>query len=638
MASPPAAPASEAPPADSAAALAADPTLGVYARLAAPSLHALLPAEAGITLAAVAAALAPPPKPELGDLAFPTFALAKPLRRPPPALANELAQQLRAHREADPACPIVDAIAAGPYVNLRVDPALAGAALLPPLAAAPTAPTPRPELDTVMVEYSQPNTHKAFHVGHMRNVSLGDALVRLLRAAGHRVIAANYLGDVGAHIAKCLWWYLDRLTDAEREPPAEHRGEWLGGLYVRATLHLEDLEQAAKAGDERAAAQLAAARARTTDILQRLEARDPELTRVWEETRAWSLADFDAIYGWSDVHFDRVFFESEVDEPGLALVQEYLDKGVFITSEGAVGVMNEEIKHMPFFMLRKRDGTSLYATKDLALARLKFSEFAVDRSIYVVDSRQSDHFRHVFATLRKMGFAQADKCVHVPYEMVELPSGAMSSRRGTVISFRTLRETMERTIVEQYLDKYRGEWSDAEIAAVAREIALGAIKYGMLNRDVNQKIVFDLDAWLKLEGNTGPYLQYTATRAASVVRKTGEDGKHLDPQLLEGADADADAARARACAALITPEERELMVTLDQLGRVVAQAAAQLRPHLLCAYLHDLAKAFNRFVLACNVKHQTGDLLQGRLLLVAATHGALVRGLALLGIPAPARL
>ncbi|MBC8072603.1 MAG: arginine--tRNA ligase, partial [Deltaproteobacteria bacterium] len=329
-----------------------------------------LPGEAGASLATVAEALTTPPDPKLGDFAFPCFKLAKALRKAPPQIAAELASRIAG------APAIEAAVASGAYVNLRLRPGHAASIVLPALVRGIAEPSVT-RRERVMVEYSQPNTHKAFHVGHMRNLCLGDALVRLLRADGYDVIAANYLGDVGAHIAKCLWWYLDVLDDAGRTPPAHGRGEWLGEIYSAASNQLSQWEDDAKRGEAEATTRLAAAKARTTEILQKLEARDPELTRVWSETRGWSLEDFDEIYRWCDVHFDRVFYESEVDEPGLRLVDEFLAKGVFAHSDGAVGIFNEEVKHMPFFMLRKRDGTSLYATKDLALARLKFEEHKI---------------------------------------------------------------------------------------------------------------------------------------------------------------------------------------------------------------------------------------------------------------------
>lgn len=592
-------------------------------RAVAPLIHQALPPEAGLDIESIAELLSPPPDRKLGDLAFPCFRLAKSLRMAPPKIAADLAGRL------DPQGIVSEVTVAGPYLNFRLASREMALAVLPPWVQGIPKSESSPNV-RVMVEYSQPNTHKAFHVGHMRNLSLGDALVRLLRADGYDVLAANYLGDVGAHIAKCLWWYLDHLED--RTPPATARGEWLGQVYADASNQLSDWEDRAKAGDQAAATALGQAKARITEILQKLESREPEITEVWRETREWSLDEFNEIYAWSKVTFDRVYYESEVDEPGLALVQEYLDKGVFVESDGAVGIYNEEVKHMPFFMLRKRDGTSLYATKDLALAKLKFEDCAIDRSIYVVDTRQSDHFRHVFLTLKRMGYAQAEQCEHVPYEMVELPSGAMATRRGNVILFRALREQMLAHIESEYLAKYRGEWSDEEIDDVAHALALGAIKYGMLNRDVNQKIVFDMEAWLNLEGNTGPYIQYSAARFGSILRKAKEQGFELHQATLDHPD--------QIVGYLEQPEERDLIATLDELHPTIHQAAQQLRPSIVCTYLHTLAKAVHRFGTSrnCRVLQSEGELQQARLYLVTSTYHALTWGLEQLGIPAPSRM
>ena len=589
-------------------------------------IHAALPSEAGLDLDAVAALLSPARKPELGDFAFPCFQLAKPLRQAPPQIAKALATAISSGEMA----PVTSAEATGPYVNVTTDLGAAAKAVLP-IWARGEAPS-FPSTDTkVMVEYSQPNTHKAFHVGHMRNLCLGDSLVRVLRATGHEVVAANYLGDVGAHIARCLWFFLDHLSDEERQPPATGRGEWLGQIYSRATEHLSALEADAKSEDATAVAALATARARTTEILQRLETREAAMTKIWSETRRWSLDEFAEIYAWSDVHFDRLFYESEVDEPGLRVVQEYLDKGIFVESEGSIGIFNEEIKHMPFFMLRKRDGTGLYSTKDLALAKLKFEEYGIDRSIYVVDMRQSDHFRHVFLTLKKMGFAQAELCEHVPYEMVELPNGPIATRTGNVVLFRQLREQLHDTLEREYFAKYRGEWTDEEIDTSIHQVALGAIKYGMLARDVNQKIVFDMPQWLRFEGNTGPYLQYVAARTASILRKAEERGLTLTG-LTD------DQALTRACSGLTEPAERALVLALDQLPDVVEHVSRTLRPSVLCTYLFSLAKTYNRFQIECNVVQSEGATLQGRLLLVTATRQALTFGLGVLGMAAPERM
>ncbi len=662
-------------------------------RAVAHELQPLLPAEAALGVDDIASLLAPPPDLSMGDLAFPCFRLSKVLKKGPPQIAAALAGRIAEHDAAQPridhkGAPLAmhllrGAVAAGPYVNIRIDLAIAAARVAGPWVRGEL-PSFAPRSERVMVEYSQPNTHKAFHVGHMRNLCLGDALVRLLRAVGHEVVAANYLGDVGAHIAKCLWWYLDHVDPAERAARAkvqaegaQPRGEWLGEIYAKASLKLEDLEAAAKHGDADASAELEQIRARMSSILHDLEHRlssgdgttqvvpagelapANDLRLTWEQTRAWSIADFDEIYAWSGVHFDRVFFESEVDGPGLAIVDEFLAKGVFVESEGAVGIFNEEVAHMPFFMLRKRDGTGLYATKDLALARLKFEQYGIDRSIYVVDSRQSDHFRHVFLTLGRMGFEQASKCEHVPYEMVELPDGAMSTRKGNIVLFSALRRTLDEALWGGYFKRYvdaglrsapgdqdadeshdeQEVWTPTprQLNEAIHQVSLGAIKYGMLARDVNQKIVFDMDAWVDFEGNTGPYLQYVCARTASIIRKGKARGLELDRKRM-GNKADEILTMLEVCRKLEQPSERALVLTLDALPDVVESCANKLRPAPLCTYLFELCKTYNRFQIECHVLRSEGELLQARLMLVHATRRALEWGLSLLGIPAPERM
>lgn len=611
------------------------------AQHAAATLHANFPeaAREALRLEELSTLLAPPPKADMGDLAFPCFRLAKAMKSAPQKIAAQLVEILTTAIAEGKGGILTSASTAGPYLNLSFDLGKAAALVLPAWARgeAPVAPS---KGETVMVEYSQPNTHKAFHVGHLRNVCLGDALVRLYRAAGYEVVAANYLGDVGTHIAKCLWAYTTILSESERTPPETGRGEWLGQVYSRASDTLSEWEQAAKDGDADAQTKVDTARAEMTRILKAVEERDEELTKLWMETRQWSLDEFDEIYQWCGVHFDRIFFESEVDQPSLTLVEEFLKKGTFIESDGAIGIENPEIKHMPFFMLRKRDGTGLYSTKDLALARMKFDEFKVDRSIYVVDVRQSDHFRHVFLTLKKMGFEQADRCVHVPYEMVELPDGAMSSRKGNVVLFRSLREELRETILKDFLLPKHGPasddpWSDEELELAAEQVSLGTIKFGMLDRDVNQKIVFDMKEWVQFNGKTGPYLQYAAARTASILRKAADEGNSLDETYTASA-----AAFEQIAGTLAHPFERQLVNLVAGLPAAVYQAAATNRPSALVTYVYGLAKAVSELCASreCNVRKAQGDLQQARLLLVKASREALAWGLDLLGIPAPERM
>ncbi|MEE2717916.1 MAG: arginine--tRNA ligase [SAR324 cluster bacterium] len=553
------------------------------------------------------ALLEQPPDPEMGDYAFPCFQLARQFRKAPPAIAAELAEQWAASGASTPGVEQVRAV--GPYLNFTIAPGALASEILPALAdgsAFSTAPAETRE--RVMIEFSQPNTHKGFHVGHLRNVALGDALCRIFRYNGYEVVGANYIGDVGTHIAKCLWYY-QRFN--EEAPPEQQRGEWLGELYTKATLLLEDAP-----ADQRETYQL-----EVREILQKLEGGDPELDTIWQETRQWSLDDFEEIYKWLGVHFDRIFFESEVDDEGKEIVLQGEQGNMFQVSDGAIGIDLEDEK-LGFFLLLKSDGTTLYSTKDLALAKRKFEQYGIDRSIYVVGAEQTLHFKQVFATLRKMGYEQAELCHHLPYALVMLPDGKMSSRAGNVILFSQLREKILNSLRTQHFQARQGEWPDAEIEETSRRVAIAALKYGMLAQDPAKNIIFSMEDWLKTEGDTGTYLVYAYVRICSIVRQLG-----IEPS----AEAD--------CSLLVHPNEKALSRRLLDFNRVVWSAGEQFKPSLLAHALYGLARDFSRAYTTCSVKHaETPDLQHARLLLFHGVAETLKQGLDLLGIAPPERL
>ena len=550
-----------------------------------------------------------PPNPEMGDYAFPCFVLAKALRKGPPVIAQELAAGLV---DAVAANPLLTEVApVGPYVNFRVNPAVMvqqviQGAMDGSYFAQAKAERPR----KVMVEYSQPNTHKAFHVGHMRNVALGDALVRIMEYNGHEVVAVNYIGDSGAHIAKCLWYYTNHRP-ADSQPPEENRGEWLGEMYTAATLMIANA-----APEERKQYET-----EISDVLRRLEGRDQELGPLWDETKQWSLDSFQEIYNWLGARFDHVFTESEMEAPGKAIVDQGLDQGVFIHSQGAVGADLDAHK-LPFFLVLKGDGNTLYSTKDLALAQIKFREYGIEESIYVVGAEQTLHFRQVFKTLELLGYEQAKDCHHLAYGLVVLPDGKMSSRAGNVILFSSLRESLNDYIETNYLHAHRGEWPDAEIDEAGRRIAVAAIRYGMIKQDPTKQIVFNLEDWLVSEGDTGTYLCYAYSRAMSVLRKAEQ-----------APDANVDFS-------LLTHEaELKLVRELYDFNAVAHQAAEKLLPNLVANALFQIAKEFSRTYRVCPVlKAETPELAQARLALFTATGLVLKTGLGLLGITPPERM
>ena len=548
-----------------------------------------------------------PPNPEMGDYAMPCFSFAKSLRRSPVKIAEELAEKLQSL--LSPESTVTAIQATGAYLNFTVSAVAMAEAVLPDIFNGTYfKEASKIALERVMIEYSQPNTHKGFHVGHMRNVALGDSLTRIYKYNGYDVVGVNYIGDVGAHIAKCLWYFRNHNTET---PPQHFRGEWLGELYSQAVKKLEDAE-----GEEKIKFQQ-----EVSHILQKLEAKDKAFTEEWEMTREWSMHDFHEIYEWLDVNFDHIFYESEVDEEGRKIVIEGEEKGTFERSEGAIGV-NLEAEDLGFFMLLKSDGNTLYATKDLALAQRKFDKFGVKRSIYVVGAEQTLHFKQVFATLKRMGYSQVEQCFHLPYALVMLPEGKMSSRAGNVILFSQLRKEIIESIQSAHLAEHRLDWSQQELSETAQKIAVAAIKYGMLNQDSNKQIVFSMKDWLISEGDTGTYLVYAYVRIRSIGRQISREiSTDVDYSLLTHAN------------------EKILLRQLLDFNRTVLNSGEQCRPSLLARMLFEFSKDFSRAYNTCSVKHAETEKLQAaRLLLFHCVAETLLQGLHLLGITPPERM
>ncbi|MEZ5977286.1 MAG: arginine--tRNA ligase [Planctomycetota bacterium] len=556
---------------------------------------------------ALSKALSHPPDPSKGDLAFPVFTLAKALRKAPPAIAADLATKVATGGA------IQRVEAAGPYLNFFAHPGVLLADLLASVEDGSFAESCRSGArEKVMVEFSQPNTHKVFHVGHLRNVAVGDALQRVFRARGHEVVAANYYGDFGVDVAKCLWWLKHRDVG---DPPAEERGAWLGKAYASTTAHLAELE----ANDRPA---FEALHTELREILEKIKSGEPGYADLYEETRQWCLDEFAEVYRWLDVRFDTDFYESELEEPGQAIVDEYLERGVFEHSQGAIVCMLDDYDLGPA-LVRKSDGTSLYLTWDLVLARRKFDEFGVERSLYVVGSEQTYHFKQLFATLERMGYERAKDCRHVAYELVMLPEGKMSSRKGKVIPFfelrRVLREAIETKMREDERDTRSG-WSEEKWSETVDRVAVACLRYGMLQVANTTRVIFDVDAWTNLEGESGAYLLYSLARISGIFRRA------------DGAAALDLAAAARAESGFGELAERALLGHLLRYPRVLAQVESTCDPSHLANWLFDGAKTFSRFYHDCPVLKAEPALRDARLALVRATEQVMSAGLRTLGV------
>lgn len=541
------------------------------------------------------------PSKEAGDIAFPLFLVAKEARTNPAQAAKTLDEALSSLPSFVSARKPM-----GPYLNFHFDFNVIAKELIPALLSGETFKQKLTEnTPKTMIEYSQPNTHKEMHVGHMRNLCLGDSLIRLHRYSGFDIVASTFPGDVGTHVAKCLWYLKFHYKG---DIPTVKKGAWLGSMYSTAHNKLEA---------ERGTATEVSNRDQLTMILKQLEKKSGDFYDLWLETREWSKQLMDEVYHWANVKFDVWYWESEVDSASVELAREYHKKGLFVEDQGAVGVNLEEYK-LGFCMLLKTDGNGLYATKDIELARRKFQDYHIEKNIYIVDKRQEHHFKQVFKVLELMGFENAKKCFHLQYDFVELPDGAMSSRKGNIIPLQALIENMVKMIKEQYLARYIAEWSPEEIEKTAQIVAKGAIKYGMTRIDPSKKIVFDMQEWLKLDGESGPYIQYAYARINSMVNKLGAPAS--DDILAD------------------TSQEKELVHQLMNFHHVVQSATEQYKPSTLTAYLYELSRAYNSFYAECPVGSAPEPTRSSRLKLSRATANVLKQGLALLGIEAPERM
>ena len=480
-----------------------------------------------------------------------------------------------------------------------------------------------PKGERVMVEYAQPNTHHSFHIGHARNTILGEVLARLVEFAGFDTIRATYPGDMGLSVMTAVWAY-DKFYKGQEPEGIHERGRWQVKIYAEATAKLEPKDD--ETPEEKALREAYDAERR--EMLRKWEADDPYVHEMWLLTREWSLEEFREILRILDVKMDVWFYESEANKLGKEIVDELIAKGiadderpdgpVIVKIDEKLGLTKEKYRTM---VILRSDGTSLYSTKDLALAKQKFEQYHVDRSIYVVDFRQSLHFQQVFKILELWGFPQASKCYHLSYGYVTLPEGAMSSRKGRVILFKDVYDEAVKRVLALETER-SGNVPENERVQIAEQIGLGALVYSMLAVDNNKDIVFDINEALSFDGRTGPYIQNAHVRANSILKKA-------NLQTLERSNVSTFNFE-------LSKHEIELIEQISRFPNAVQQAANEYRPLVMAAYAYDLANAFHSFYHAVPVlQSESEEIRNARLRLVAAAKQTLANALHLLDIQAP---
>jgi arginyl-tRNA synthetase len=477
----------------------------------------------------------------------------------------------------------------------------------------------------IMVEYSQPNTNKPLHLGHLRNNMLGFSLSNILKANGHEVIMANIINDRGIHICKSMLAW-QRWGNGETPESSGLKGDKLvGKYYVAFDKHYkEEIRGLVADGmDEEEAARKAPLIIEAQEMLQQWEAGDAEIRELWETMNAWVLAGFDVTYENLGVTFDEVYYESDTYILGKDHVAEGLKNGTFFQKDDKSIWCDLSHDKMDPKLLLRADGTSVYITQDIGTAIQRFEDYKLDQQIYVVGDEQIHHFKVLFSILKKMGYEWADSNFHLSYGMVELPSGKMKSREGTIVDADDIMEEMVRTAksLSQELGKL-GELEEDEKEHLYSLIGLGALKYFLLKVDPRKKMLFDPKESIDFAGNTGPFIQYTYTRIRSLLRKaeTHQNLTFSDEYSLED-------------------KERDVIMLLHEYPEVVKDAGASLSPALVANYVYELAKSFNNFYQALPIlKDVEPELTSFRLNLSNETGKIIQSAMLLLGIELPDRM
>lgn len=550
-----------------------------------------------IDAAMVADALETPPDRKLGDLAFPCFKLARTLRKAPPTIAGDILECL--NRQPLPAV-IAEIRVAGGYLNFFLDRGAVARTVVENIDRLGDSYGRSDEGSgrTVLVEFSSPNIAKPFHIGHLVSTALGHSIARIYEFLGYHTVRINHLGDWGTQFGKLITAY--KLWGDEATVMADPINELLK-LYVR--FHTE-AEQRPELEDE--------ARAN----FKALESGDPEITALWKLFVDASLKEFNRMYDLLGVNFDSFAGESFYTDKMPEVVEILREKGLLEESEGAQVVRFDD-ESMPPCIILKSDGTTIYATRDIAAAIYRKRHYDFYKNIYVVGTPQTLHFKQVFGTLKKMGFDCADDCVHVGFGYVRFPDKAMSTRHGDVVLLEdVLNEAVAKTreIIEQSSTSKEVD----DVAGVAETVGIGAVIYTFLKNSRERDIIFTWKDILDFEGESGPYVQYAYARGRSVLAKAEEQG-------IKFADADP--------SLLTSDEEYALIKLLAGLQDAVRDAAARYEPSIVTRYVTDLAQQFNKFYNTCAImKAEDDNIRASRLRLTACTAACIRTALRLIGV------
>ncbi len=475
----------------------------------------------------------------------------------------------------------------------------------------------------VMVEYSSPNTNKPLHLGHLRNIFLGWSISEILQQCGYEVIKSCVVNDRGIHICKSMIaWQLfaNGATPASTGQKGDH---FVGDYYVRFNdEYKKQVEQLVSEGVSAAEAEREAPIMKATQqLLIDWEAGKKEVMDLWSRMNEWVYEGFESTYKKIGADFQKTYYESKTYLLGKKFVDQGLKDGVFYQKEDGSTWINLTNEGLDEKLVLRKDGTSVYITQDLGLAEQKFAEFQFDQSIYVIADEQNYHMKVLQLILQKLGKSYANGIYHLSYGMVELPSGRMKSREGTVVDADDLIDEMLQVAKQktEELGKVK-DFTEKELDELYHTLALGALKFYLLRVDPKKKMIFNPQESIDFQGFTGPFVQYTHARICSILRKAGELSKTESPVNLE-------------------KEERELLVSLEQFPLIVEQAVEEHNPSVIANYVYTIAKSFNGFYTQHSIMQAPTETSKAFRLRLAKLSGQVIKSsLALLGIQAPERM
>jgi len=552
-----------------------------------------------VEAAAVAELLEYPPNPEMGDLSLPCFTFSKTLRKAPQAIAEGLKAELQ--HEAIERIDVV-----GGYLNFHLDKELFAAKVIADVLSRKEAYGSRDlgHGQYVVIDYSSPNIAKPFHIGHLRSTVIGNSLKQIFSFLGYKVEGVNHLGDWGTQFGKLISAYQRWGNAAEVEAVGINE---LLRLYVK--FHEEAEKEPALEEEARA-------------WFVKIEQGDEEATRLWKWFVQISLAEFNKIYDLLGVSFESFKGESFYNDKMAAVIEELTAKNLLEEDDGAKLVRLDAYNMSPALMLKK-DGSSLYHTRDVAAAFYRKKTYDFAKAVYITDYAQNLHFQQLFKIIEVMGYDWAKDMVHVPFGRVSLEGASLSTRKGNVIKLEDLLlQAIDKT--REIIEAKNPNMENKE--EVARQVGVGAVIFSDLYANRIKDVVFSWDDALSFEGESGPYVQYTHARTCSLLRKAADAGNGL----AEGASVNT--------ALLLGTSAIGVVTELARFGEKVEQAMHKLEPSLISRYLIDLAQAFNRFYHECPILVEDAALREVRLALVMSVQITMRNGLALIGLEAPEKI